>query len=245
MNTRSAAVERATAGTAFFDTQAKRWIGLYDSKASFKDRLNLFTSALASAVPPPARVLDFGCGPGVIALALAERGYEVVGVDGAPRMIDLARAEAVRRRIACARFEVARAHELGTSFGGFDAIVCSSVIEYIAEDARLLTELAGALRVGGCLLISVPHTGSVFGRLEDALRWLKVYTGNVRHGHLSYSLRRYRLDAFGRTLAAAGLSAAAVTYFETPVPGRLGVAMSRLRRLGVMALVTARKDRAA
>ena len=33
MNTRSAAVERATAGTAFFDTQAKRWIGLYDSKA--------------------------------------------------------------------------------------------------------------------------------------------------------------------------------------------------------------------
>ena len=178
----------------------------------------------------------------MIALALAERGYEVVGIDGAPRMIDLARAEAARRGPARARFEVARAHEVDAGLGPFDAVICSSVLEYIADDARLVADLAGALRVGGYLLISVPHAGSLFGRFEDALGRWRIFTRRDRRRHLSYSLRRYRLDAFAQMLASAGLGAPTFSYFETPVPGRAGVALSRWRRLGVMALATARKE---
>ena len=47
-------------------------------------------------VAPPGPVADLGCGPGAHALALARRGYHVVGVDGSPRMVQLARARAAR-----------------------------------------------------------------------------------------------------------------------------------------------------
>src|SRR5262249_10892859 len=43
---------------------------------------------LAGVVAPPGPVADLGCGPGAHALALARRGYDVVGVDGSPRMVE-------------------------------------------------------------------------------------------------------------------------------------------------------------
>lgn len=46
--------------------------------------------------PPPARVLDAGCGTGRVAIRLTERGYTVVGVDVDQAMLDVARADAPR-----------------------------------------------------------------------------------------------------------------------------------------------------
>lgn len=43
---------------------------------------------------PPARVLDAGCGTGRVAIELARRGYDTVGIDAEPSMLDAARAKA-------------------------------------------------------------------------------------------------------------------------------------------------------
>ena len=51
---------------------------------------------LANVVARPGPVADLGCGPGAHALALARRGYDVVGIDGSPRMVEVARARAAR-----------------------------------------------------------------------------------------------------------------------------------------------------
>src|SRR5215831_16518396 len=51
---------------------------------------------LANVVAPPGPVADLGCGPGAHALALARRGYDVVGLDGSPRMVEIARTRALR-----------------------------------------------------------------------------------------------------------------------------------------------------
>ena len=77
--------------TDFFGVHAARWLRLYDSKPSFKDRLGLFAASLSEALPSQGRVLDFGCGPGVMALALAEQGHDVLVVDGADSMIETAK----------------------------------------------------------------------------------------------------------------------------------------------------------
>jgi len=230
-----------TGGTNFFDTQAERWVGLYDSKPGFRDRLNLFVGSLESVLPPPARVLDFGCGPGVMALALARRGYEVVGLDGAPRMIEQARAEAARGGIANARFAAVNAGEVGVPPGSFDAVVCSSVIEYVADDERLIAELVRAVRPGGYLLISVPHADSFIGMVEDALRRVTMFMRRTGSRHLTYSLRRYQRDRFVELLDRLGVSSPAFRYFEAPLPTALGVALSRWRRAGVMMLAVGRK----
>lgn len=49
---------------------------------------------VAALVPPGARVLDAGCGTGRVAIELARRGYDVVGVDSDASMLDVARAHA-------------------------------------------------------------------------------------------------------------------------------------------------------
>ena len=49
---------------------------------------------VAALVPPGARVLDAGCGTGRVAIELARRGYEVVGVDSDASMLEVARANA-------------------------------------------------------------------------------------------------------------------------------------------------------
>src|SRR5260221_8143389 len=123
MTRRPSSVDSATTRTEFFDTQADRWIGLYDIKPSFKDRLALFTGTLETISPPPCRLLDFGGGPGVISMALAARGYDVTGVDGAPRVLDLARAPAGRRQLTSARVEVVDAGHLSFAPGCFGAVV--------------------------------------------------------------------------------------------------------------------------
>ena len=47
----------------------------------------------------PRAAADLGCGPGAHALALARRGYDVVGVDGSPRMVQVARTRAARDEV--------------------------------------------------------------------------------------------------------------------------------------------------
>ena len=59
----------------------------------------------ANAVEAPGPVADLGCGPGIHTLALTRRGYDVVGLDGSPRMIEVARARAERDEVD-ARFDV-------------------------------------------------------------------------------------------------------------------------------------------
>jgi 2-polyprenyl-6-hydroxyphenyl methylase/3-demethylubiquinone-9 3-methyltransferase len=243
MKAPSSEMDLATTGTEFFDTQADRWIGLYDIKPSFRDRLDLFTSTLEGVQPAPARVLDFGCGPGVISMALAARGYQMTGVDGAPRMIELARTESARRGLHGTRFDVVAAGELAFPAESFDAVVCSSVIEYVPDDVELIGELAQVIAPGGHLLVSVPQSESVVGFAESALSRMAAYTSAERRRHLSFSLRRYRRKTFARTLEAAGFESLTFTYFESAIPGRLGVTLSRWRRVGVMLLVSGRKRR--
>ena len=81
-------------------------------------------------------VLDVGCGEAAISLYLAQRGYTTVGLDISPTAIGLARAEAEKRGLTSATFEVADI----TSFTGYDGrfgtIVDSTLFHSIPVDAR-------------------------------------------------------------------------------------------------------------
>jgi 2-polyprenyl-6-hydroxyphenyl methylase/3-demethylubiquinone-9 3-methyltransferase len=231
----------ADTATDFFGAQAQRWYALYQSKPTFKDRLALFTGAARQVLPPGGRILDFGCGAGNISLALAEGGFDVVGVDGALGMLEAGRAEAERRGLARVSFERMDAAEVRLEPEAYDGIVCSSVIEYVPDDARLVSDLIRAIRPGGHLLISVPHKASLFGRAEDLWKRIALRPGEARGRHLTFSLRRYSRRGFLDTLERAGLGDFRCRYYETPVPGRVGVLISRVPLLGVMLLVVARK----
>jgi SAM-dependent methyltransferase len=81
-------------------------------------------------------VLDVGCGEAAISLHLAERGFTTVGLDISPTAIDLARAEAARRHLDNATFEVADV----TAFDGYDerfgTIVDSTLFNSLPPEGR-------------------------------------------------------------------------------------------------------------
>jgi SAM-dependent methyltransferase len=127
-------------------------------------------------VEPPGPVVDLGCGPGAHARALARRGYEVTGLDGSPRMVDVARARAARDNLNGA-YEVAdvgaRLPFSGGSLGGALAIL---VIQHLADPASFIGEIRRCLRSGGHLLLIAPDrkiapltAGSLYWRLRASV----------------------------------------------------------------------------
>jgi SAM-dependent methyltransferase len=83
-------VARKTAGEEYAAAFAQRF---RDLAAAGQD-VHGEATCVETLVPPPARVLDAGCGTGRVTIRLAERGYSVVGVDVDEAMLDVARADA-------------------------------------------------------------------------------------------------------------------------------------------------------
>ncbi len=81
-------------------------------------------------------VLDAGCGEAAVSLYLAERGHTTVGIDIAPTGIDLARAEATRRGITNASFEVADISSFTGYDGRFGTIVDSTLFHSMPVQRR-------------------------------------------------------------------------------------------------------------
>lgn len=95
-------------------------------------------------------VLDVGCGTGDHALYLAERGHDVVGVDLAPRAIELARTKAAERDIGVDLrvWDALRVDELGRTF---DTAIDVGMFHTLSDEERLryAKSLHAALATGG------------------------------------------------------------------------------------------------
>lgn len=111
-------------------------------------------SALLSEFPPADPILDVGCGSGDLAIALAQRGQRVLGVDFVPAAIEQARGKAAELPAEAADrldFRVGdalRPSELGQRFG---AVTDSGFLHLFEPDQgdRFASELAAALVPGG------------------------------------------------------------------------------------------------
>ncbi len=103
---------------------------------------------------PGGRILDLGCGGGDQAKVFAEKGYEVVGVDIAPSLIEFAKRQFEKEGLA-GTFLVGDMRDI--EYGAeFDAcVILSGTFGFFgdAEDLRLLGSIHRALKVGGKLFI--------------------------------------------------------------------------------------------
>jgi 2-polyprenyl-6-hydroxyphenyl methylase/3-demethylubiquinone-9 3-methyltransferase len=137
---------------AKFEAVAHRF---WDSEGEFKPlhRLNpLRTDFVAARVAlPGARVLDVGCGGGLLSESLTRRGAQVTAIDLAPAMIETARLHAAQSGLAI-DYRVADIATLGDA--PFDAVCCMEMLEHVADPAGFLGLLAQRLRPGGSLFVS-------------------------------------------------------------------------------------------
>lgn len=137
---------------AKFEAVAHRF---WDSDGEFKPlhRLNPLRTEFVAArtTLAGARVLDVGCGGGLLAEALARRGAQVTGIDLAPAMIETARLHAAQSGLAI-DYRVADAALLTDA--PFDAVCCMEMLEHVADPAAFLGVLAQRLKPGGSLFVS-------------------------------------------------------------------------------------------
>src|SRR6201991_1711851 len=93
-------------------------------------------AALIEAGKFRGEVLDVGCGEAAVDLFLAERGFTTVGLDLSPTAIELAKAEAAKRGLTNASFEVADISAFTGYDGRFNTIVDSTLFHSIPVEAR-------------------------------------------------------------------------------------------------------------
>ena len=100
------------------------------------------------------RVLDMGCGAGLLTEPLARMGGTVTGVDAAAENIAVARDHAAQSELAIDY----HAGEIDAVSGqGFDLITCLEVIEHVADPAQFIAGLAGLLAPNGLMILSTPN----------------------------------------------------------------------------------------
>jgi 2-polyprenyl-6-hydroxyphenyl methylase / 3-demethylubiquinone-9 3-methyltransferase len=101
-----------------------------------------------------ARVLDVGCGGGLLAEALAREGAKLTGIDLAPGMIEVARLHALEQQLDV-DYRVAAAEAVAAAEpGAFDVVTCMEMLEHVPDPASMIRTLAGLVRPGGSVFIS-------------------------------------------------------------------------------------------
>lgn len=102
--------------------------------------------------PGPQRVLDLGCGGGLLANDLAARGHHVTGLDTTPENLAVAAAHDATGTV---RYVVGDALALPFDAASFDVVCAMDLLEHVEEPGRLVAEAARVLAPGG---VFVFHT---------------------------------------------------------------------------------------
>jgi len=99
------------------------------------------------------RLLDIGCGGGLICEPLARLGAMVTGLDPSPENIAAARAHAEGGGLSI-DYRAARVEDLAGEGAGFDAVLCLEVVEHVPDPQAFIAECARLVRPGGLMVLS-------------------------------------------------------------------------------------------
>lgn len=160
------------------------------------------------------KVLDIGCGDGVLSYLLARAGANVTGLDNEEPGLRLAEENLKREnRNGALQYQFVNASAYETPFEPetFDVIVSCEVIEHVQEPERLLAEAHRILKTGGTIILTTPHRLTEFP--QDVNHVKEYFPGEIRslvekyfrdveirltHHTLWYSLYTYSFPGLGR-----------------------------------------------
>lgn len=169
-----------------------------------RDRLAAHFGRKLPALKPLTglRVLDIGCGGGLVSEPLSRLGATVTGIDPAADNVEAARTHAGISGLDI-DYRAATAEEIAAGGEHFDAVLCLEVVEHVPDPAAFLRLAASLIRPGGILIASTINRTmkawllAIVGA-EYVLRWLPAGTHRWD--------RFVTPDEMARAMAAAGLS---------------------------------------
>ena len=169
------------------------------------------------------RVLDVGCGGGLLAEALSRAGARVTAIDLAPGMIEVARLHAAESALAV-DYRLADAEEVAAAEpAAFDVVTCMEMLEHVPRPAAMTATLARALRPGGALFVST--TNRNLRSFLLAIVGAEYLLGLIPRGTHEYE-RLILPSELARWARAAGLTLQSLVGIELN-PFTEGVALGR------------------
>jgi SAM-dependent methyltransferase len=179
----------------------------YEAVFPYRDEVAAF---LRSYAPDGGRrILDAGCGTGHYCGRFAADGFDVVGIDLDPRMIDVA-----RQKYPAPTFRCLNVLDVGTLAGPFDFVFCiGNVAPHLTQDefARFAGDVANILRPGGVWIFQVVNWDYVLTHAAYAFRPRKLGSGGA------VFLREYREISESRVRFLTRLVAEDRAIFEGDV----------------------------
>ena len=207
------------AEVAKFEAMAAEW---WDPNGKFKPlhemnpcRLDYITGQIAAefgrdrAAPAPLkglRLLDIGCGGGLLSEPMARLGAEVLGADAAAGNIPVARLHAEQSGLAI-DYRNVTAEALAAAGERFDVVLNMEVVEHVADPLAYLTACRQLLKPGGLMICStLNRTAKSFLMAivgaEWVMRWLPRGTHDwqkfITPDELADLIRRAGLDPIDR-----------------------------------------------
>lgn len=173
-------------------------------EATYQKKLQITRELLR----PDMRLLEFGCGTGSTAIALAPHVAHIRAIDFSQRMIDIARDKAAAGGIGNVDFEQATLEALEAADGSFDAVLGHSILHLLKDRPAALRKTHRLLSPGGLFVSSTACIG-------DFMKWFRYIAPVGRAiGRLPY------VEVFTRATLEKELSAAGFEIQQAWQPDR-------------------------
>ena len=154
-----------------------------------------------------ARVLDVGCGGGLLSEAMAREGARVLGLDLSPELIDIAKLHRLESTqggaILDLDYRVQAVEALADAEpASFDAITCMEMLEHVPEPGSILEACARLLKPGGRLFVStINRTPAAFALAIVGAEYISGLLAKGTHDYRSF----IKPSEITRVLRAVGL----------------------------------------
>lgn len=138
-----------------FEALAARW---WDPDSEFKPlhEINPLRMSYISRKINPAgkKVLDIGCGGGILAEAMAHHGAEVTAIDMADASLSVAKLHQLESKLEI-DYQKSSAEQFAQNHGGeFDIVTCLEMLEHVPEPARVIQACHELVKPGGTVFFS-------------------------------------------------------------------------------------------
>jgi 2-polyprenyl-3-methyl-5-hydroxy-6-metoxy-1,4-benzoquinol methylase len=168
--------------------------------------------ALLSRVQPGMNVLELGCGPGWLTLAMAQRGASALGLDISEKSIDVARSyyESIKPEVdGSATYQVADLNAVDLPVECYDIVAAKGVLHHLVNLDQVIDQVYAALKPGGLFWVTDTNGDEALPTVLVASALTFLLPTQVSYRDKLRGLLRFGLRAPGRVRAsiqADGLS---------------------------------------
>ena len=145
-----------TAEIAKFEALASRW---WDKNSEFKPLhdINPLRANFIDERSPVAqrKLIDVGCGGGILADAMARKGADVLGIDLATKALRVAQLHALEAATPNVRYQEISAEDIAREQpASFDVVTCMEMLEHVPDPASVVKACAELVKPGGWVFFS-------------------------------------------------------------------------------------------